>query len=304
MSLIKIAKWSVWDTVLPPIRQPAYEISEVEGKGVGMVATRRIRAGELLVNERPVYAQRKRIARPIDYTDTNGYFYLGAVNGLAQASQNAIYALKNSFGPETHELLGILRTNFLTHDIAEEPDPANDFVGIFPTISRVNHSCTPNSNYYFSFGTFSGELRAIRDVEAGEEITIMYVNIAAQGRVRRSWLKEDYFFACGCNTCTVSDAEAAASDGRRTQVGRIIRTLEMNPSEAPLSQLELQDGLNMAKAEGLVVHYAQILWYGAARLARLNKRQLAADWLKRAKREYLIIEGECSPTSKALRMIR
>ncbi|KAE9407491.1 SET domain-containing protein [Gymnopus androsaceus JB14] len=299
-SLIAISKWEVWNTDLPVIRNPAYELRTIEGKGMGMVATRRIAAGELLVNERPVYSQRTPLPRLSDYTDRNGHFYLGAVDGLSMKSKDKISSLKNSYGPDYHQLGGILKTNFLIHDITEIPDDAHVFSGVFPVISRANHDCSPNANYFFSFSTFSGGLRAITDIEIGEEITIMYTNLLEPRALRKASLEANYFFTCSCKACTADAVTARASDARRVQLSQMIRRLENGPRSSSPSLRELQDMLQAADTEGLGATYAQLLFYGSGRVMALGKTQLGMEWLQKAKKLYLNSEGEHSSIYKLI----
>lgn len=53
------------------------------------------------------------------------------------------------------------------------------FDALIPTvcmqiISRLNHSCLPNSTRMFNYKDLSFELRAVRSISAGEEITMSY----------------------------------------------------------------------------------------------------------------------------------
>ncbi len=140
----ELSTWRVWDEPTPSDIRDAIVFRPVEGKGMGMVARRTILAGELIIAERPVYAQRKTLPRCSDQNTMNGVFHLAAVKDLSHTSREAIFSLKNSKAGY-HPLSGILQTNFLMLDITEEPDsdPDNQFVGIFPLLSRANHDCTP-----------------------------------------------------------------------------------------------------------------------------------------------------------------
>ena len=51
--------------------------------------------------------------------------------------------------------------------------------GVFPTIARINHSCVPNAVFgelepTEKDGDKAIELRAIKDISKGEEITVCY----------------------------------------------------------------------------------------------------------------------------------
>ncbi|KAF1983591.1 SET domain-containing protein [Aulographum hederae CBS 113979] len=78
--------------------------------------------------------------------------------------------------------------------------------GLFPTASRLNHSCLPNA--YWSFNTTDDEgmeglmeVRATHVIQAGEEILITYVPTLSTKEERRELLWEGYGFECHCVAC-------------------------------------------------------------------------------------------------------
>ena len=69
-------------------------------------------------------------------------------------------------------------------------------VGIYEKVcSLVNHSCTPNSVVHFEGGEI--EVRNIKGIEQGEEITISYCNLNQPKNLLRQEIKERYFFDPG-----------------------------------------------------------------------------------------------------------
>lgn len=73
--------------------------------------------------------------------------------------------------------------------------------GIYATLSLFNHSCNPAVTRNFYGDTCV--VRAIRSVRAGEELSDNYGAVyAIQSRdERRSKLKPQYYFVCGCEAC-------------------------------------------------------------------------------------------------------
>ena len=71
--------------------------------------------------------------------------------------------------------------------------------GLYKTASFVNHSCDPNCVAIFD-GT-SVSLRTIKEVQAGEEFVISYVNLLAPTEIRQMELEEGYMFTCCCTVC-------------------------------------------------------------------------------------------------------
>ncbi|KAJ2803394.1 hypothetical protein H4R20_002913 [Coemansia guatemalensis] len=73
-----------------------------------------------------------------------------------------------------------------------------------PLLSLLfNHSCRPNCVISYSDGRLS--LRAIENIEAGQELTIAYADAMLPRTARRERLENVYFFACTCAKCGNTD---------------------------------------------------------------------------------------------------
>ena len=81
---------------------------------------------------------------------------------------------------------------------------------LFEAASLLNHSCEPNLGVALSPGAHLS-LFASRDVAAGEELTISYVDAGLDVDTRRRALRHGYGFECRCARC---DRDMRAS-GRR-----------------------------------------------------------------------------------------
>lgn len=82
-------------------------------------------------------------------------------------------------------------------DIQEKPVG----IGIYPTVSLLNHSCSPNILSIFHRNKFLA--RAATSLECGTEINYCYgpsVNRMSK-KDRMSFLKKQYFFICSCESC-------------------------------------------------------------------------------------------------------
>ena len=69
--------------------------------------------------------------------------------------------------------------------------------GLFKTLNLVNHSCTPNTARYWNDKQQKMELRAISNIEAGNEILVTYIDQFNSRDQRHS----DLGFACICPVC-------------------------------------------------------------------------------------------------------
>lgn len=70
--------------------------------------------------------------------------------------------------------------------------------------SKINHSCEPNCEILFPQSNHILQVTALRDIPAGEEVTISYLDECVLARSRHSRqkvLKENYIFICECERC-------------------------------------------------------------------------------------------------------
>lgn len=74
---------------------------------------------------------------------------------------------------------------------------------IFLLYSRINHSCSPNAHAHYNGTTERLTVHATRDIEAGDQIFVPYVDTACLPRDRRQELTKRFGFACECPTCTI-----------------------------------------------------------------------------------------------------
>lgn len=79
-------------------------------------------------------------------------------------------------------------------------------VGLYPSMSLLNHDCQPNCVMIFEGKTLY--LRAIKDIQPQEELTISYTDALAPSVERRKQLEQQYHFHCTCQLCSTADKDA------------------------------------------------------------------------------------------------
>ncbi|ETN67879.1 SET and MYND domain-containing protein 5 [Anopheles darlingi] len=80
----------------------------------------------------------------------------------------------------------------------------NEGSALYAMQSKINHSCTPNAEIVFPKSNHVLALRALRDLAAGEEICISYLdecNLQRSRHSRQKNLREYYLFECQCERC-------------------------------------------------------------------------------------------------------
>ncbi|TDL24144.1 SET domain-containing protein [Rickenella mellea] len=184
---------------------PPFSIETISGSGRGMVASRFIKSGETIVVERPI------VIYPIIYGTYDERGVYGVVEDLLEAGFPALgeterllyldlWNCKTLTGTLGNQIRGISRMNGLcTRFTRSKHLPF--YAGVFPSISRCNHSCGPNASATFDEETMATRLFARRPIAPGEQITISYIDTEIPYAFHQEELKTKYLFTCPCNYC-------------------------------------------------------------------------------------------------------
>ncbi|KAL0636569.1 hypothetical protein Q9L58_004407 [Maublancomyces gigas] len=184
---------------------------------VGMFATRRISRGEPIHGESPIFTLE---LHPDQLKDPYFPSVVKMVQDLDSADRDAYLALRtrdprlseysfshHSSSFEVNRLKEIFISNAICLPTCCEKEGYCEW-GIFQDLSRVNHSCMPNSigltynRKLRGTGQCQHWLHARRDIEPGEEITLCYVEALCTEvdvTLRASVLKDR--FVCWCQRC-------------------------------------------------------------------------------------------------------
>lgn len=143
--------------------------------------------------------------------DTERYFRRAYIEKLTTRQQRIYFSLANSFDGN-EPIGGIMKTNAFIIS----PDKA----GIFPILSRINHACRPNINYYWNETEQTMRVIVTRTVERDDELSINYVYTFRAREERRRELREYFNFECQCHLCSLSD-------GRRSdEIDRLLSRVD------------------------------------------------------------------------------
>ncbi|KAF8208501.1 hypothetical protein K438DRAFT_1573997 [Mycena galopus ATCC 62051] len=211
----------------PLIHPPtlAFRVATVPGKGMGVFSTRALKMGDLILCERPLLISARGVPTSATPDATPEMLYTQtldkleecctfAVSRMRPENRAAYMSLANSHTKDgSGPCVGIMRTNALSIRgllPSNTTLASNVYCATCKDISRLNHSCSPNTCTYFDLPSFSFRLYAVRDIPAGEELTYPYLNVELPSVERNKELKP-YGFVCTCSACTdpVSDARRA-----------------------------------------------------------------------------------------------
>ncbi len=231
----------------PICRGPAnvYYVEGSLGKGLGVFSHHDLDIGDVVMRETPIL----KISRP-DYVKGTGYPIAAVskavrkefktLSPLEQAEVLSLTYYATAVEEKTMDKLGLIFRNN-AYNTGEK-------IGLFPRIARINHSCKPNTSYYWSEKLNKRIVYATRKIRAGEEFFVSYIPLLHTHEERQKRLNR-YGFQCSCEACTQKGAMMDASNNRRTTIDRALKAFEPQLTlHPPKSKAETQQALNNAKA--------------------------------------------------------
>ncbi|XP_023330711.1 SET domain-containing protein 5 [Eurytemora carolleeae] len=200
-----------------------WKVMNISGKGKGVLARKDIKQGELIVADTPLF-----IVPPDAHSQNKNTLdnYLDcAVKNLNPLDRETFWNLADSKSIQGKTPRGIYFTN--CYSIGQGSSTRFP-TAMLPILSRINHSCRPNSEFHWNPEQGYEELRASRCILEGEEITDCYLDLTAQGRItqqeRRSLLKSGYGFDCNCEVCSLSFNLLEKDDKLRVEAFNLSQT--------------------------------------------------------------------------------
>ncbi|EPE33933.1 SET [Glarea lozoyensis ATCC 20868] len=167
----------------PTFRTEYFEVRSSQNKGLGAFAMKNISKGTCIMEEPPLFRGNfdKVYHEYHKLTEEEADEYL------------SLHAWTGSSRRDTQKISCIFATNRFR--MSEDED------GIFLKCSRFNHSCHPFATCTYEYDEETDRLRitALRDIKAGEEITISYTRDASS-------LYDNYGFNCDCPACKAQPA--------------------------------------------------------------------------------------------------
>jgi len=187
-----------------------YRVTSLEGKGQGVVATRDIKPGEVVLSEKPVILIKKEAGAKASLHQQ--------MDNLKEEARRTVKELHDPRPTEAEDakIERIFENNGI--DVCN-----GNAVGLYPAIARINHSCAPNVAWSWKKGDIEKkEVRALRRIPGGEEICVNYIEsfsgISSKHDERQASLKK-WNFICNCPVCSLSSHELQENDNTRKQIG-------------------------------------------------------------------------------------
>ncbi|KAF3041883.1 hypothetical protein E8E12_004560 [Didymella heteroderae] len=259
-----------------------YVVEPSEGKGLGVFALQDLDIGDIVMREAPILK-----IDPPDYVKGTGY-PMAQVTELvrkefetlspdAQAEVMSLTYHATVHEEATMDKIGIIfRTNAYNTD---------EQIGLFPKIARINHSCRPNTSYYWSKKLNKRVVYASRPIKKGEEFFVSYISLLSTQEERQRHL-DRYGFKCTCSACAASLALKRASDARRVEINQAFLDFEPQltlavPETASARRQARKNAqassqlAELVEEEGLADYYAKAYRVAAISYARIEEWQPA-----------------------------
>ena len=189
-----------WKTHKPSC--PPFVIRESPGKGRGLFATRKIKEGQIILDEYPLFI----------FWQGMSFFEFGTSHypNIDEETKEKILKLYCSDPTPCVEVIKIFR--ILCSNGSKVCGDGSVYsntteLALYDNIALLNHSCVPNASCSWVNGDFKRhQVRAIMTIEKEEEILIGYENkfefVYSSREDRRQHLLKTGGFLCSCSECS------------------------------------------------------------------------------------------------------
>lgn len=203
----------------PTNEPPSFYATEIPGKGTGLVANRTIKRGERIMLWQPTFMIHRKLTDALD-PEEQQYILDAALMRLPAPRRRAFLGQLGQFGG--HRVSDILLTNAFQMDVgATSPsDQEGHHLGNFPDVSRFNHDCRPNVAFRID-AQLAHHTHAVRDIAAGEELTLAYMSPFETHAVRQEHILSSWGFKCTCPHCSMAADQVKESDARLWEIDQI-----------------------------------------------------------------------------------
>lgn len=266
--------------------QSLFLIVEIQGKGLGMIATSTIRRGQCILAEAP----KLRFSRFAPDAVIESLF-----SELDPQTQFLLLQLSNCRGTGPN-IIDIVYTS------AIPLNGTKNHAGLFPLASRINHACNPNTSKSWNPATGMLSLHATREIQPGEEITLTYINGLDTCQNRQAHLLDAFGFFCRCELCSLDFAQRFCSDFHINVIKSIRHSLQLMPTALSGRLRAIKSLLHMYEKISVTDARVPRAYCDAYRTAvRHHDARRALVFAQRSARLFAEVEGEEGPRATRMR---
>ncbi|WRT69459.1 uncharacterized protein IL334_006445 [Kwoniella shivajii] len=190
------------------VARPLYKIRQASSQGNGLYSTQSIPKGKLILKESPF------LVLPLYNNGENPpkELYHKAYHRLSPEYKTLFWSLyqRKDDDSEKSQSMNVINTNSIPFSRRHEYDEMEEKVnslGLFRTLSRINHCCRPNAGWYWYQEDNQMRLYAYTDITPNEQITVSYLShddLLLPSIKRRKALLDGFGFECTCSACNLA----------------------------------------------------------------------------------------------------
>ena len=207
-------------------------IREREGRGRGLVAARNIKTGDVILQDNPVITiageadtweagqQIREQVGKMREEERREFYRLTRMQKLLDISESFLSAAGDDQDHRAKaELVSLYKEEtaiFFNNDISS----GGGSKSLYLSLALLNHSCQANSCWGGAGEGRALELRAVREVREGEELTVNYISVEGRysdSQERRDRLRQGWDFLCDCRLCRTGEEDDTKLEVRRIQ---------------------------------------------------------------------------------------
>lgn len=215
-----------------------FTVVGIPGKGEGLVASANLVPGTIIVAEKPlIVVESDSVIQVLPKFQSLPDDKKAAVMSLYDPGEKLNSKYQHLSQDENdRKVMRIFEANSI--DLCSHQEMNINKSGLYQTISKINHSCSPNVVWTWIKEDSSKsikQVRVIRDIKAGEEIVASYLpytreespqySLLVTYRVRyapRYWriktLRRIWFFTCSCQVCNLKGEEFEQNEKVRREI--------------------------------------------------------------------------------------
>lgn len=223
-----------------------YDIKDIPGKGKGLVANRLIRRGTELLSEKSAFF--------LTFDSVMARGMHAVLSDKVRALEPSVKAKFMALGDGLDTAPEILRWVYIFGQNATCAKNGDERL-IFVDFCRLNHACDANSQHFVNDDMRTMTVRALKNIQPGDEITVCYIPDVGNRAQRQASLEKGFGFTCTCHLCSLDPAASRASDIRLEAIARLKQFFidggENAIVQRPLLMLRQLDELVQLHSSGL-----------------------------------------------------
>jgi len=195
-------------------------IQNIPGKGFGCLAKIPLRRGQELLREKPLVESPGKLKLSSPSPEAAEKYFSDLVSNIPADKQSAFYNLSDWRSEQAgvpKQAYRIFISNALPQGRGAEATGA----GVYETLCKINHSCLPSCHFSWNSNQREEVVHAVRDIPAGEELSVTYIEPFASRDARRRRLQDRFGFLCACPSCATEGNDLKASNEARERMAAL-----------------------------------------------------------------------------------